>query len=77
MTAGLLDSSPADLVIAVSGVAGPGGGSTINPVGSVWFAWQQRWHAVVTRKQLFVDDRDAVRQAAVSEALEQLICYLR
>ena len=77
MTAGLLDSSPADWVIAVSGVAGPGGGSTINPVGSVWFAWQQRGHAVVTRKQLFVGDRDAVRQAAVSEALEQLICYLR
>jgi len=77
MVAGLLDNSPADWVIAVSGVAGPDGGTVINPVGSVWFAWQQRGHAVFTCKQSLVGTRDAIRQAAVSYALEQLIRYLK
>ncbi|MCL4167387.1 UNVERIFIED_CONTAM: hypothetical protein GTU68_036174, partial [Idotea baltica] len=39
MVSGALSHSRADWAIAVSGVAGPGGGSNVNPVGSVWFAW--------------------------------------
>jgi nicotinamide-nucleotide amidase len=76
MAAGLLDNSPADWTIAVSGVAGPGGGSAVNPVGSVWFAWQQRGHTVVSSKQLFTGDRDHIRQAAVAYALARLMNYL-
>lgn len=42
MAAGALKNSGADYVVAVSGVAGPNGGSEINPVGSVWIAWGEK-----------------------------------
>ncbi|MDG0996332.1 MAG: CinA family protein [Gammaproteobacteria bacterium] len=77
MVAGLLDRSPADWVIAVSGVAGPDGGSPINPVGSVWFAWQQRGHAAFTSKHVFAGNREAIRESAVNFAIVQLIDYLK
>lgn len=42
MAKGALEKSGADLAVAVSGVAGPNGGSEINPVGSVWIAWGEK-----------------------------------
>ena len=43
MTAGALRASRADVVVAVTGVAGPSGGSPTKPVGTVWFAWGLAW----------------------------------
>ena len=54
MVSGALSHSRADWAIAVSGVAGPGGGSEVNPVGSVWFAWMKKNQKAKTIKKLKV-----------------------
>lgn len=62
----------ADRAVAVSGVAGPGGGTPEKPVGTVWFAWARGdGEGVVTRTRLehFQGDRDAIRRQSVSRAL--------
>ena len=73
MAAGALDAAPVDWVIAVSGIAGPGGGSPEKPVGTVWFCWQQRGDVPRTQRILFGGDRASVRRQAVDQALDGLI----
>ncbi|GAA5175252.1 MULTISPECIES: CinA family protein [Halomonadaceae] len=75
MVAGACRESGTDLGVAISGVAGPGGGSAEKPVGTVWFAWGSRLaqHAECRR---FDGDRRAVREQAVRVALEGLIRWL-
>jgi len=72
MAAGALAHGTADLSVAVSGIAGPGGGSEEKPVGLVWLAWARRGGGVTTERCLFGGDRDAVRAAAARRALEGL-----
>ncbi len=73
MTAGVLARiRAADIALAVSGVAGPGGGGPQKPVGCVWIAWQRRGRDAVARRFDFPGGRDAVRRAAVAEALKGL-----
>ena len=72
MTAGTLRNSHADWGIAVSGVAGPDGGTAANPVGSVWFAWQQKGGECVASKALFTGERHDIREQSVEFALSQL-----
>lgn len=65
--------SGADIAVAVSGVAGPGGGSKEKPVGTVWFAWSAKSGSGVTtesERQQFSGDRDRVRELTVAFALE-------
>src|SRR5690606_7943609 len=62
----------ADIAVAVSGIAGPGGGTPEKPVGTVWFAWAGP-HGTVTERQQFDGDREAVRRQTVALALEGLI----
>jgi nicotinamide-nucleotide amidase len=71
LAANLLSSSQADLVVAVSGIAGPGGGTQDKPVGTVWIAWDgpRRLQACFR----FDGDRDAVRRQAVAGALRGLL----
>jgi nicotinamide-nucleotide amidase len=69
MAAGALAHSPADLAIAVTGVAGPGGGSAEKPVGLVHLAAALRDGAVRHRRRVFPGDRLAIRLATVEEAL--------
>jgi len=72
MAQGALARTGADRAVAVSGVAGPGGGSQDKPVGTVWFAWARAdGDSVVCRTRLehFQGDRDAIRRQAVSRAL--------
>lgn len=73
MAAGALARSDADLAIALSGIAGPGGATLDKPVGLVWIAWQQRGHEAVTRSFVFPGGRDAVRRQAVAAAFESLL----
>jgi len=68
-----------DWSIAISGVAGPSGGSPAKPVGSVWLAIgrrQARHHVVQTYWCQFRGNRDAVRRQSVAVALEQLEAWL-
>ncbi len=75
MVAGACAESGADLAVAVSGVAGPGGGTDGKPVGTVWLAWGNGWQRDAECRH-FAGDRDAVREAAVREALVGLIRWL-
>ena len=73
MAEGVLELSAADFSVAVSGIAGPGGGTDDKPVGTVWFAWSKRDEGrVVTESVLhrFGGDRDAVRSLTVKVALQ-------
>jgi len=72
MATGALQRSKAALTIAVTGVAGPGGGSESKPVGTVWFGMSVRGGATTTERQVFSGDRSAVRQATVARALTML-----
>jgi nicotinamide-nucleotide amidase len=76
MASGALSHSQAQLAVAVTGVAGPGGGSADKPVGTVWLAWALGAH-VRAECQHFKGDRAAVRQATVIHALKGLITLLR
>jgi nicotinamide-nucleotide amidase len=73
MARGTLSLSGADIAVAVSGVAGPSGGSKEKPVGTVWFAWAVRDGAdavVNTRCEHFTGDRELIREASVAYALQ-------
>lgn len=69
MAEGALRHSQGDLSVAVSGVAGPGGGTPAKPVGTVWLAWARRGGESRARRFQFDGDRDAVRRQAVAAAL--------
>jgi len=79
MAEGARQRNDADVAIAVSGVAGPDGGSDEKPVGTVWIAWaipvQHRVQIDAQRFQ-FSGDRHAVRQTAVVAALRGTIARL-
>jgi nicotinamide-nucleotide amidase len=72
MAAGAVAHSAAKLAVAVTGVAGPTGGSVEKPVGTVWFGWATP-AGVFTEHQRFDGDRAAVRQATVRHALAGLL----
>jgi nicotinamide-nucleotide amidase len=75
MAAGARRKSGADLALAVSGVAGPDGGTADKPVGTVWFAWTGAQSTRSERCQL-VGDRETIRRLAVGHALEGLLNLL-
>jgi nicotinamide-nucleotide amidase len=73
MAEGALQRAGVDLAVAVTGVAGPGGGSPAKPVGTVWLAWAVRGGATVARCELFAGDRAQVRQSTCEQALAGLV----
>lgn len=73
MAQGAIRHSRADVALAITGIAGPGGGSIEKPVGTVCFAWALREGGVKTDKKHFEGSREAVRQQAVEEALKGLL----
>lgn len=73
MVNGALETSGADLAVAVSGVAGPDGGSAEKPVGTVWIAWGGRNSESKNQKFLFAGDRASVREQTVLTALKGLL----
>ena len=80
MAEGVLQRSQAQRAVAVTGVAGPGGGSADKPVGLVWLAWSWRDAdgAITVRAAAhhFPGDRAAVRQATIACALQGLLSDL-
>ena len=76
MALGALERLGGEEAVAVSGVAGPDGGTGEKPVGTVWFAWARRTEGGIEVRatvERFPGDRDAVRRAAVRRALAGLI----
>lgn len=73
MAAGALRHSRAEVAVAVSGIAGPSGGTPEKPVGTVWFAWQRLGKECRTKQERFEGDRRAVRRQAVVMALRGVL----
>ena len=73
MAAGALKHSRAHITLAISGIAGPGGGSPDKPVGTVCFAWGGRRHPVRSVTLHFQGDRTGVRRQAVLMAIQGLL----
>ncbi len=72
MAQGALERSKGTLALAVTGVAGPGGGSAAKPVGMVCFAWASKG-AVRSETQRFSGDRESVRKQSVIRALQGVL----
>ena len=80
MAMGALARSGADLAVAVSGIAGPDGGTEEKPVGTVWFTWASRGTSepeVLTSRFILKGDRETIRSQSVVLALQKLREILR
>lgn len=73
MAEGALVASHANITVAISGIAGPSGGSPEKPVGLVWLAWAQRHGITDARSYYFEGNRSSIRTQAVAIALDGLI----
>ena len=73
MVSGALITSSAGLAVAVTGIAGPGGGLPGKPVGTVWIAWKRRGQYPNAEVFHFDGDREAVRRQTVAKALQGLM----
>lgn len=76
MVSGAIKNSHAQTGLAITGIAGPDGGSDEKPAGTVWIAWQIKNNAPVCKHFLFQGDRSQVRMHACREALRGLISLL-
>jgi nicotinamide-nucleotide amidase len=72
MAEGAARVANADYAVAISGIAGPGGGTDDKPVGTVWFAWSSP-QGVSAKKYQLAGDRVAVREQAIKISLQQLL----
>ncbi len=73
MAEGALRRSQGNISVAITGIAGPDGGSPEKPVGTVWLAWASHLFATQAQYQHFLGDRYEVRRQAVESALTWLI----
>jgi nicotinamide-nucleotide amidase len=73
MVSGALVHSGASVAVAVTGIAGPGGGTSDKPVGTVWVAWKRRGGYPRAELFHFEGDREAVRRQTVDAALQGLV----
>jgi nicotinamide-nucleotide amidase len=72
MAQGALTQSYAEVAVAVTGIAGPGGGSDAKPVGLVWFGCATRTTVVTIEKRFGPLSRDEIRERSVAQALRML-----
>ena len=73
MARGALEHSRSSIAVAVTGIAGPTGGSDTKPVGTVCFAWARRGGDVVAETRRFGGDRESVRAQSVVRALQGVL----
>lgn len=76
MACGAVRHALAQVSLAVTGVAGPGGGTPAKPVGLVWLAWCRGAANAVTEERHFRGGRDGIRRQAVAAVLQGLIDFL-
>jgi nicotinamide-nucleotide amidase len=73
MVSGALVHSAAGIAVAVTGIAGPGGGTEDKPVGTVWIGWKRRGDYARAEVFHFDGDRESVRRQTVAAALAGLM----
>lgn len=73
MALGALRHSQAEIAVAITGIAGPDGGTAEKPVGTVWFAWAIKNGLVRSQIHRFSGDREAIRKQAVETAIQGVI----
>ena len=76
MAAGAIKHSAAQVALAITGIAGPGGGTADKPLGTVCFAWALADGRVESCTCHFPGDRETIRRQAVERALQGLLSYL-
>jgi len=77
MARGAQNTAGADWAVAVTGIAGPGGGSADKPVGTVWLAWAGPGRLLASEARHFDGNRRAVRCASVAAALSGLLSRMK
>lgn len=73
MALGALSDGRADIAVAITGIAGPDGGSDSKPVGTVCFAWAGMDLPLITKTLHFTGDRHAIREQSVQTAFEGIL----
>ncbi len=76
MAAGALARSNAGIALAITGVAGPSGGSADKPVGTVCFAWCRRGQAPIAERRHFAGDRESIRRQSAIHGLDGVLRLL-
>jgi nicotinamide-nucleotide amidase len=76
MAEGALRYSDANVTLAITGIAGPDGGTAEKPVGTCWFAWASQYFETHSERKIFSNDRQAVREQAIIFSLEYLLHLL-
>lgn len=76
MALGALKHSRGTIALAITGIAGPSGGSAAKPVGTVCFAWARKGHDASAETRHFSGGRDAVRRQSVEHALGRVLQLL-
>ena len=76
MVSGALERLHAGVAVAVTGIAGPTGGTPEKPVGTVWIGWQRLGGEAHAKRFYFPGDREAVRRQTVAAALEGVLATL-
>jgi len=77
MLSGILANPHMSVGLAISGIAGPAGGTDNKPVGTVFIAWGQQGQGVQTKRFQFAGDRAQIREQAVEAALSGLLGYIK
>ena len=76
MAEGAISKSNANVALAITGLAGPGGGSKEKPLGMVWVGWAGKNYETETKCFHFDGDRDDIRQQAAEAAMNGLVHYI-
>lgn len=76
MAEGALKNSRANFSIAITGIAGPDGGTPDKPVGTVWMAFASKQRATETMVELFHGNRSEIRVAVIQRVLEHILTYV-
>jgi len=77
MVEGLLTHHPVDVGIAITGIAGPDGGSVEKPVGTVWIACKTRGAPTQSTLFLFTGDRESIRSQSIDAAVDQVLLFFK
>ena len=73
MVSGALANAGGNIAVAVTGIAGPSGGTADKPIGTVWLAWKRRGGYPIAKAFRFDGDREAVRRQTVAAALKGVL----